>query len=267
MGNVMKNLIVISDLHINSTVALSLNKVHLDDGGIYESSKSQKWLLEKFYDFISNVRKLKGEKIFIINGDLIDVNSHSDYQLITNNKASVVKHAVDLLQLIIEPTDKVFVVRGTEAHVGECAEYEELIAKQLGAVQGDNHNFTHWHLSLDVDGVMFDIAHHGKIGSSSWNRTGALNAKAAEVILNGVKYNELIPNVVVRSHNHTFADTFDNYPVRVVSTPAWQLATAYASRIGVGIADIGGLVFQCNNGEYVMNKYIYRPERKEPVKV
>lgn len=262
----MKNLIVISDLHINSTVGLSLKNVHLDDGGIYVANKSQNWLLENFYNFISLTKSLQGEKIFVVNGDMIDINSHSDYQLITKNKATVVKHALDIMQLVVEPKDKLFIVRGTEAHVGECAEVEEIIAKQLGAVQGDNHNFTHWHLSLNVDGVLFDIAHHGKIGNS-WNRTSALNTKAVEEIVNGVKHNETIHDVIIRSHNHTFADTHDNFPVRVISTPAWQLATNYAHRIGVGIADIGGLIFQCDNTNYKMEKFLYRPARKEPIEV
>ena len=115
----MKHLIVISDLHLNSTVGLSLNNVHLDDGGTYVANKSQQWLLNNFYKFISEAKLLDGDKIYVINGDLIDINTHSDYQLITKNKATVIRHAVDLLRLVIEPKDKLFIIRGTEAHVGE----------------------------------------------------------------------------------------------------------------------------------------------------
>jgi hypothetical protein len=266
MGKIMKNLIVLSDLHINSTVGLGLKHLPLDDGGVYTSNKSQQWLLDMFYDFVGYAKRLDGDKIWVLNGDIIDVNTHSDYQLITKNKATVVRHAVSLLQLVVEPADKLFIVRGTEAHVGECAEYEEIIGKELGAIQGDNHNYTHWHLNLDVNGVIFDIAHHGKIGGG-WNRASTLNNKAAQVIVESVKYKETIPDVLVRSHNHTFADTHDNFPVRVVSTPAWQLATNYAHRIGVGIADIGGVIFRCDDRKYEMIKKIYRPERNKAVVV
>jgi hypothetical protein len=261
----IKNLVVISDLHINSTVGLSLPKVGLDDGGEYTASRSQKWLYENWMDFWSSISELDGELIVVINGDLLDVNKHSVHQLITLNKAVVLKHVESILEII--PTSRVFILRGTGAHVGACAELEEIIAAKLQATSVGNTS-TSWTLALDVDGVLFDIAHHGRVGSNPWNRSGPLNTLAAQIVMEAHKTGSRIPDVVLRSHNHTHADTHDNLPVRVISTPAWQLSTEYSHRLGlVNLADIGGLVFRCEDGYYDVTKYLYKPEPKAILKV
>ena len=264
----MKNLIIISDLHINSTVALSSDETGLDDGGIYHCSKSQKWLSNCFQDFLTTVKSLDGDKIFVLNGDIIDLNKHSKHQLITSNISVAIDHASDLLEFTIKDlANKIYIVRGTEAHVGSVAEYEDLVARRLNAERDDYGSSTHWSLLLDVNGVVFDIAHHGVVGQKQWTRTHPLDSLAANTIIEATKNNSILPNVIIRSHLHTHADTHDNYPVRVIQTPAWQLATSFSYRIGAGIADIGGLIFRCDNGNYELIKKLYKPEGKSPVVV
>lgn len=259
----MKNLIVISDLHINSTVGLCAEAPGLDDGGNYCPSKSQRWLKEKFDDFHYFCNNLGGENIFVLNGDVVDVNRHSQHQLITSNISNIISHAESLINPLING-NKVFLVRGTEAHVGQSGEIEDILAKKIYAEEIDGR-YSHWQLNLNVEGVLFDITHHGTVGSKPWNKYSALSSTASEMIINAVTFNQQLPNVVIRSHRHTFADTHDNFPVRIISTPAWQLSTAFSYRIGSGLADIGGLVFRCENGKYEMIKQLYKPESNKAV--
>lgn len=259
----MKHLIILSDLHINSTVALSQSQVPLDDGGTYQMSKSQRWLYECFKDFYKAVEDLEGEKILVLNGDVIDLNKHSKHQLITSNASVVVEHALSILRGYT--LDRLYVVRGTEAHVGPVGEYEELLARRLNATPNDSGNYTHWSLFISVEGVIFDIAHHGVVGQKAWTRTHPLDSLAANTIIEVTKNNAVLPDVIIRSHLHTHADTYDNYPVRVIQTPAWQLSTAYSHRIGAGLADIGGLIFSCENGKYELTKKLYKPENRRPL--
>lgn len=263
-----KHLIVLSDLHINSTVALSFPEVSLDDGGIYHYSKSQRWLESNLLDFRKSFDKLEGEKILVINGDLIDMNKHNQHQLITPNISIAIDHAYSLLKIhIMDCIDKLYIVRGTEAHVGKVAEYEDIVANKLGAIQDEFGNSVHWSLLLDVNGVVFDIAHHGVVGQKAWTRTHPLDSLAANTIIEATKNSSVLPDVIIRSHLHTYADTYDNYPVRVIQTPAWQLATSFSYRIGAGLADIGGLIFTCEDGKYELIKKLYKPEGKKPTVV
>lgn len=253
----MKNLIVISDTHINSTVGLCDEQAELDDGGVYIPSKSQKWLKSKWDEFCAYCHNLEGERIYVLNGDVLDINKHSKHQLITSNCSSVIAHAETLITQLVNG-DKTFLIRGTEAHVGQSGELEDILATRLYADEIDGRR-SHWQLVIDVNGVLFDITHHGMVGNKPWNKYNTLATTASEMIINSVQYNQLLPHVVIRSHRHTHADTHDNFPVRIISAPAWQLSTAFSYRIGTGMADIGGLVFRCEDGKYELIKKLYRP--------
>lgn len=261
----MKNLIIVSDTHVNSSVGLSIPEVKLDDGGLYTTSKSQDWLLKCFSDFYKTIKDLDGEKILILNGDIIDLNKHNKYQLITENTSVAINHSVTLHKLLTDLCDKTYLIRGTEAHVGNVAEYEELIGGKLDTIQDDNGNYSWWKLFINVDGVIFDITHHGVVGQKAWTKTHPLDSLAANTIIEATRSGGVQPDVIIRSHLHTYADTYDNYPVRVIQTPAWQLSTAHAYRIGAGVADIGGLIFRCDNGEYDLIKKLYKPEPQKPM--
>lgn len=262
----MKYLVVVSDLHINSTVGLCDKTVMLDDGGSYTPPRSQKWLYDNWLDFWTFVDSLSGDSIItVLNGDMVDINKHAGHQLITPNVSVVLEHTISLLSLVKEISDRIYVVRGTAAHTGSSSQIEESLSRELQAVPSAN-SWSHWTLPIQVDGVLFDIAHHGKIGSTTWNRTAPLHTLAASITFNAVKNNVKIPDIVIRSHNHTHADTHDNLPVRVISTPAWQLSTEYSYRLGiVEMADIGGLIFACEDGHYELIKKLYKPQAKEVI--
>ena len=90
MENTGVNLIAVSDLHINSSVAICPPRVQLDDGGTYHPSPGQRWLNECFADFQARVNELKGVKVLMLCGDMgeLDVKRRSN-QLITTNKATI----------------------------------------------------------------------------------------------------------------------------------------------------------------------------------
>ena len=75
--------VVVSDPHINSTVGLLANKVNLDDGGQYTSSKSQRWIYNNFLSFCKDIevekRRLGAPTIVVFNGDIADDNNHKTF--------------------------------------------------------------------------------------------------------------------------------------------------------------------------------------------
>jgi len=263
-------LAVTSDHHIRSTVGLCPPQgCPLDDGGTYMPSKAQQWLWQSWVAFwgqVDKVRREEGADLYeIYNGDLIDGEHHGTPQISTKNLADEQELALACLApaLSLAP-NYVFVVRGTEAHVGKSGEREEMIARRIEAEKDPQGNASWWQLTLQINGSILQFAHHGRIGYRPWTRANAAQMLAAELTIDHSS-SPYAPQLAVFSHHHQVADSYDNYPVRVIQTPAWQLATAYVHRIKPGaLASIGGLVIICREGEYSVEKVIYKPEREKP---
>jgi hypothetical protein len=257
-------LVVVGDTHVNSTVGLITPVCNLDDGGTFRSSKGQKWLWRNWLSFWDDVRKAAGKnKVWtVFNGDLVDVNGkHQQTQNISQNEADVFKMTLDTIAPALDVSDRVFVVRGTAAHVKSSGSMEEAIAADIDAEPcGDNASW--WELLLECEGVRFDIRHHGPLGGLRHTEGNALNRRATEIedLYRGLGMP--CPQVAVQAHNHRYATSSDSYDVKVYSLPAWQLKTEFISRIGkIKPADIGGAYYVCDQGEYQPIVKRYKPER------
>ena len=258
---------VVGDLHTNSTVGLVTPTTNLDDGGTYRSSKGQRWLWRKwlsFWDEVSTVaEKHKANVWTVFNGDLVSVKvKHESTQFNSMNMADVFPMAIDTLMPALDRSERVFVIRGTAAHGGLSGEKEEEIARDIGAEKcGDNYSW--WELLMECDSVLYDIRHHGPLGRLPHTAGNALNRRAVELML--LYANRRLPEVAVQNHNHTYATSSDNYPIKVYANLAWELKTEFVHRIGIiKPADIGGMYFICDKGEYTPVVKQYYPEVVRP---
>ncbi len=247
------NIIVISDLHINSTVALCPPRVNLDDGGTYHPSRGQRFLIDAFNDFVLKVQNLEGKKTLIINGDVgeLDTKRRSN-QLITMNKSTILDMVIDTLAPLVDKVDHVIIIRGTVAHTGKSQWLEEALAGQYDHVVVDKTSKAKswYHFRGVIGDVRVDAAHHATMGYLPWTAPNSANRVAAMATwLYMVEYKQPPPHLLFRSHNHRCAESNGNYPVRVFFTPAWTLITEYGYRLGreLTIADIGGVI----NGEII----------------
>ena len=262
---------VTSDLHCGSTVALCPPVIHLDDGGEYRASKAQLWLWENWRDFWGRVdaqRKALGASLYqVYNGDMTEGDHHKTTQILSGNPTAqaTVVNEVMRVPLALKP-EGIIVVRGTEAHVGASACYEERIASGLRKdgykvlVDDATGNASHWHFEMDVQGVRFDFAHHGRVGARPWTKPDAVHALAMEIFYNAAANARPFPHLAVRSHMHQYVDTHDSHPTRLIQMPAWQLATAFIHRIAPNaLADVGGLIITVTEGEMTVEPVRYRP--------
>lgn len=262
---------VTSDLHCGSTVALCPPVIHLDDGGEYRASKAQLWLWENWRDFWGRVdaqRKALGASLYqVYNGDMTEGDHHKTTQILSGNPTAqaTVVNEVMRVPLALKP-EGIIVVRGTEAHVGASACYEERIASGLRKdgykvlVDDATGNASHWHFEMDVQGVRFDFAHHGRVGARPWTKPNAVHALAMEIFYNAAANARPFPHLAVRSHMHQYVDTHDSHPTRLIQMPAWQLATAFIHRIAPNaLADVGGLIITVTEGEMTVEPVRYRP--------
>lgn len=264
---------VVSDLHCGSTVALCPPKVTLDDGGEYHASKAQRWLWERWQDFYAQGeqirRRLDAHCIDLINGDATEGDHHKTTQILSGNptaQAAVVNEVMKV-PLATKP-DGIVVIRGTEAHVGPSAAFEERIASGLRKdgwpVMMDEMtgNASHWHWTFEHQGVRFDFAHHGKFGGRPSTKMNVINALAFDIFTQAALDGRPYPHLAVRSHMHQWADTGSAYPTRLIQMPAWQLKTAFVHRINtIGkLSDIGGLYLTVVDGKLNVIENIYRPD-------
>lgn len=264
---------VTSDQHCGSTVALCPPKIRLDDGGKYDASDAQLWLWknwQNFWDRVESVRsRHKAKLVQVFNGDLTEGDHHKTTQILSGNptaQAAVVNAAMEV-PLKLKP-DALFFIRGTEAHVGPSACFEERIALGLSkdkrpVVKEDGTgNASHWQAALDIQGVRLDFAHHGKFGSRPSTKMNVINALAGDIFTEHCIEGRPYPHLAIRSHMHQYADTFDAYPTRLLQTPAWQLKTAYVHRVTTTgkLSHIGGLIIVIKNGKYEIEPVIYRPD-------
>lgn len=272
-------MLVVSDLHCGSTVGLCPPEgIDLDDGGMYLPSEAQVWLWERWMQMIRDALRHLGEGDrlhVIVNGDLVDGDHHGTLQLVSRS----ISDQLEIAKRCFEPLlalglDSIAVVRGTETHVGKSGSAEESFARWLVA-QGakviadpDTGNFSHWHYRAKYGGVLIDAAHHGRVGGRPWTKLNGTASLAAEIVMEYAKRGETPPAIAVRSHYHQFVDTGENFPTRVIQTPAFQLATAFVHKVAAeSLADVGGVLVVIEDGRADLHRLTYRAPRSKPVEV
>lgn len=262
-----------SDQHAGGTTAACPPEVRLDDGGYYKASKPQSWLYQSWGDYWARVdavrREVDGDLYEVFGGDLVDGAHHRTTQILSENpngQAAVVD-AMLKIPLALNP-EKLFVIRGTEAHVGQSASAEERIAsglrKDKRPIVGDPESGTAswWHLRMEIQGVRLDVTHHGRTGQREHTRGSQAVLHAHDILLSHVKNGDDYPHLCLRGHHHKFNDSHDAAPVRVVTSGAWQLGTSYVHKVAAdSLADVGGLIVVIRDGTYTVEKVHFKASR------
>ena len=262
-------LAVVSDVHCGSTVAVCPPKIELDDGGVYEASKAQKWLWQGWVEFWQRVEKARvGCDLYtVFNGDLTEGFHHHTTQIVTGNPTGQARVVDACMEVVLDtnPT-KMFFVRGTSAHVGPAAAYEERIAsglfKDKRPVVKDPESGTAswWHLPMEIQGQRLSFAHHGRMGQRPWTKHNIPALLAHQIFMERATRELPHYHLAVRSHFHTYVDTHEVSPTRLIQTPAWQLHTEYAWKaVPENLADIGGVLIRIEDGTATVMPHLFLP--------
>ena len=262
----MTTLLCISDTHIGSTVAVRKPEFELDDGDTTFASPGQRWLWDRLLEVANKAKKYK--PILVLNGDIAEGDfKNRSYQMITRNKATIKSLAVDTLDPLCKIAKKIYVVRGTPAHVGKSAHLEEEIAKDFGAEGPSEKVYSHWYLPLMIDNIQVDIAHHTTAGGKPFSAASAANRTADRVMQEYLREREPLPHLVLRSHVHLWSDSYDLFPIRAIHLPAFTFATEFVNRIAPGtIADIGAVMVHISGNKYEVEKIQFKPEGRKWVR-
>ena len=262
-------LVILADTHIGSSTAVSPLKYTVHNRSDYEAqvmeaNRLQRWLNRNWvdqWDYLKSIRKKK--RIITVHlGDVID-NVHHGSTQVMNEVADQSQAALDLLDPIVARADAFFGILGTgPSHAGMDNITESLIYKELGAQEVGQA------LTLDIDGKLYDFAHHGRAGQRPWTSSAA--GVAAEVMLDYASQGMRAPDFVFRGHHHRIDDSGSKMPgTRAISLPSWQLKTSFGWRVSAQTvrSDIGGYIVVDGLLDDSKARYMGQPDGRTVVRV
>lgn len=272
-ADTVRNLVVISDTHCGCKLGLMPNTpVALDGGGTYAPSKFQRGMWAYWREFWDKwiPKATHGEPFDLVhNGDAIDGSHHRATTQISQNIEDQVRIAEALLAPIVAKCKAsggtYFHIRGTEAHVGSSGEYEERLARNLGAKpnsEGQYARFDLWKRVGGKGGPLVHLLHHIGSTSSAAHESSAVNAELAASYVEAARWNREPPDYIVRSHRHRSIGVELNgakgYAAAIV-TPAWQGKTPFVWKIPGGrISEpqIGGILIRRGDEEHHYRRFV-----------
>lgn len=263
-------LVPVADGHVNSQVGLCPRRAKLDNGGTHETSTSQRALWRAWGEFWkiidAAVEEYKADLWVVLTGDALDLNKHDGLDPICRNRAKILELAATVYEPVAKRAARLYVVKGTEAHVGQHCELEDLLATDLSAIPDEwDGNAAHWWLPLECEGVLFDIAHHPTTaGFKEWTKNAAPSRMSVELAMQYQDRGDKVPDVALRGHVHYFADSGIARKPRVIYLDPWSLTTAFGHRLGAGgmTRPVGGCWFLCDSGRYEMHREWWQPKRR-----
>ena len=265
---------IIGDLHIGGSTALAppeyvIHKRDKKEMQTLGANQFQHWLWANWLDYWNRVHELtteggkrrKHRLVVVLLGDIIDGVHHNSVQVI-QEVGDQVRIAIDVLREVTDGADAVFGILGTGIHAGAVGANEVDIYNALGAVEYGQH------LTLEIDGVVHDFAHHGRAGRRPW--TSAAAGLGAEVMIDYASQGWKPPDYIWRGHNHIIDDSGGKLPgTRVICTPSWQLKTEYGWRVSSQTvrSDIGGFIMDGSRLDESRARYKGQPDGIKVVKV
>jgi hypothetical protein len=194
-------------------------------------------------------------RYLVLGGDLTDGFHHETFQVISANPEIQKRIVFECLKpaMALNP-EKVLVVRGTAAHVGEQANIEEGIARELGAHRNDKEgSYSWWNYYGTVAGLMLKVFHHGKLGQLPWTEQASMQRMAWATRAAYDRAGMKPPELILTGHFHKWGDSGEfSCPTRALMGPGWQGPTQHVHKIdgsGAGLVPVGIWVILVEEGQ------------------
>lgn len=259
---------VVSDTHTGSALGLSPVEFHRDDGQRVRRSAAQDWTWQQWAAFWQRVAaykaRLDGYKVLaVFNGDMVDKNKHSGYQLMSENEDDIIDAAIEVAEPARRVADEIAVVRGTEAHVGGSGWMEEQLAKEIATLRPSDKLASWWWFPVNAGGCRFAFAHHpGTNSNVPWTNGNAANRAAAAAVFEYFGETDY-PQLITYGHVHHNEDSGDNQPIRAMFLPSWKLSDAYDNRNRAGRrVTVGANIYVAEGGRYHVDKVRIKSQRE-----
>jgi len=240
----INNLVVISDTHCGCQFGLCPpNKVRLDGGGYYSPNRWQReiWDYWRFFwdKWIADREVLHDEPFAVVfNGDAIDGVHHGATTQISQNIADQVNVAQQILEPVVEKCQgRFYFIRGTESHTGKSGEYEEMLAKRLGAVPNEDGKYSRGEIYIRLNYGLIHLTHHiGTTGSLAYESSAVLK-EIEQILSDSGRWGLEVPDAIIRSHRHRNIEVRLRFKkdnrfgfISGAVTAAWQARTPFVYR-------------------------------------
>jgi len=260
-----------SDTHCGSTSGLIPDwGCRLPTGGRYYPSSLQKLINQQWIDCWKLIREIRSASettprlIVAFNGDAVDGDHHNTSEIISRSmylQTDIFRASLDMGFQIAgfdrAAGDRYYHIGGTPSHSGEYADFENLVAREMGAepafddlIMGRSGSHINKRIKLDINGVLFNIAHQGpSTGIRIWTRGNQIRYNLRSYYLECIESGIRIPRYIVRSHRHNWIHPerhIGNHgTIEAFTTACFQGPTYYVHKIisTLELSNIGMLIF------------------------
>lgn len=258
----INNIVAVGDLHLGSRYAMLPPGIRLENliptPTKLNSEIHKRW--QYFWKEYVPTETKNEDFVIVVNGDVIDGCHHGSKNQITQVLSEQQDIAITLLQEVMKSkhAKKIYFVAGTPAHVGEQAETEKGVARALNAVPDQFGTLVRQELWLELGGkYLCNFMHH----ISASDTSAAVEKELMHLISESGRWNNRIPDVVIRSHRHSATGVWKpTYHGRATSytLPSFQACTDFAKRVSgarTSTSQIGGAIIKCNqDNPYILDK-------------
>ena len=268
-------LAVVGDTHCGSTLGLCpAEGVMLPEGGRHLPSVGQLWMWNNWLDFWARVdvlkRKHRARVVGIHMGDSVDGDHHGNTQIISTDpevQAYVRDHALLPMK---RACGKTYMCVGTSAHVGPGQ--DSACGKWMGSVRKGDSEWAAQQWDIDLSGVVIQARHHWSMGGLPNTKHTSIVRLAFQLFYEAADLAArrgcvpVYPDLAFRGHQHRYSDSGNTQHIRAIGVPAWQMSTAFIHRVRqTDVADVGGIIVVCRDGEYEVSPVLYTPDPPEIV--
>lgn len=230
MRAVTKKLVVLSDLHVGSTVGLWPDKFKTHEGFEVSPNEFQKWLLECWQDCQKWIKaKTAGSRYeLLLNGDLVEGVHHRSLEIMTPDPNDMARAAIALLEPVSGRATKTYLTVGTECHVRNM---EAWIGKEIGAVRDKvtGHHASD-RIELEFGDHLLAASHHMPTSARPYLEASAHSISLGAEIMERARCGKKPPSIIVRAHRHLHGVWSDGTAMSL-STGAWQGLTRFGSKV------------------------------------
>ena len=224
-------ILVMSDLHCGSTVALLPPRFETIEGQAVRQNKIQKWLWGCWTDATGPwFKSVIGDDPFalVINGDAIEGVHHGTTQVISPDPADHRVAAEQILAPVAELASAVFVVKGTEVHTLNS---ELQLGHNLGASRHPDTGLAaadRW--IIDCAGVRCVFRHHIGTSARTYLEASQLSIHLGNEQIEAARVGHPVPRVLGCAHRHRYGLYDDAHGLCFV-TPPWQALTRFGHKV------------------------------------
>lgn len=198
--------------------------------------------------------------MLVINGDTLEGDHHHARTPFSTNPVDQCRCAEMLIAPKVKKAEGLYMVRGTEAHVGRSASEEEALGRTLGAIPNWEGQYVRWDLwkRMGVGKLVHFLHHIGSTGSQAYEATAVIK-ELTEEFTEAARWRRETPDCIVRSHRHRYikvevpvgSDSGDTGNSTSVVTPCWQAKTPFAWKIPgarLSTPQFGGVLIRYAHG-------------------